>query len=406
MPVYEYRALDKKGKKNKGIIDAESEVQARLKLRSSGQFPVSISESRGRSVADRRGSSIHLFSRVKPEDVSVMTRQLATLMGAGIPLVQALTSLVDQTGNALFKKIIAEIKEQVNEGSSLTNALEEHPKLFSSIYINMVRAGEASGSLDVVLDKLADFSEKQEALRGKLRAALVYPIFMAFIGTGILFVLITYIVPNITQVFDEMDKVLPLPTLFLIGLSDFLKNYWWLACIVLCLIVFGVKRFVETPYGHRLLDFMKLKAPVLGPVAQKIIFARFASTLASLLGSGVELIAAMTIMRAIVNNVHIAEVIDEAMLQIRKGKNMSDSLALSPWFPPMFVQMIAIGEQSGELEGMLGKVAKAYEREVETAVMGMTSLIEPIMIVAMGAAVGFVVLSILLPIFEMNQMVG
>jgi len=406
MPVYEYRALDKKGKKNKGIIDAESEVQARLKLRSSGQFPVSISESRGRSVADRRGSSIHLFSRVKPEDVSVMTRQLATLMGAGIPLVQALTSLVDQTGNVLFKKIIAEIKEQVNEGSSLTNALEEHPKLFSSIYINMVRAGEASGSLDVVLDKLADFSEKQEALRGKLRAALVYPIFMAFIGTGILFVLITYIVPNITQVFDEMDKVLPLPTLFLIGLSDFLKNYWWLACIVLCLIVFGVKRFVETSYGHRLLDFMKLKAPVLGPVAQKIIFARFASTLASLLGSGVELIAAMTIMRAIVNNVHIAEVIDEAMLQIRKGKNMSDSLALSPWFPPMFVQMIAIGEQSGELEGMLGKVAKAYEREVETAVMGMTSLIEPIMIVAMGAAVGFVVLSILLPIFEMNQMVG
>jgi len=406
MPVYEYRALDKKGKKTKGIIDAESEVQARLKLRSGGQFPVSISESRGRSVAERRGGPIHLFNRVKPEDVSVMTRQLATLMGAGIPLVQALASLVDQTGNALLKKIIAEIKEQVNEGSSLTNALEEHPKLFSSIYINMVRAGEASGSLDVVLDKLADFSEKQEALRGKLRAALVYPIFMAFIGTGILFVLITYIVPNITQVFDEMDKVLPLPTLFLLGLSDFLKNYWWLACIVLCLIVFGVKRFVETPYGHRLLDFMKLKAPVLGPVAQKIIFARFASTLASLLGSGVELIAAMTIMRAIVNNVHIAEVIDEAMLQIRKGKNMSDSLALSPWFPPMFVQMIAIGEQSGELEGMLSKVAKAYEREVETAVMGMTSLIEPIMIVAMGAAVGFVVLSILLPIFEMNQMVG
>ncbi len=406
MPVYEYRALDKKGKKTKGIIDAESEVQARLKLRSGGQFPVSISESRNSSVVGKQGRQVHLFSRVKPEDVSVMTRQLATLMGAGIPLVQALSSLVDQTGNSQLKKIIAEIKEQVNEGSSLTNALEEHPKLFSSIYINMVRAGEASGSLDVVLDKLADFGEKQETLRGKLRAALVYPIFMAFIGTGILFVLITYIVPNITQVFDEMDKVLPLPTLFLIGLSDFLKNYWWLASIVLCLIVFGVKRFVETPYGHRLLDFMKLKAPVLGPVTQKIIFARFASTLASLLGSGVELITAMTIMRAIVNNVHIAEVIDEAMLQIRKGKNMSDSLALSPWFPPMFVQMIAIGEQSGELEGMLGKVAKAYEREVETAVMGMTSLIEPIMIVAMGAAVGFVVLSILLPIFEMNQMVG
>ncbi len=406
MAVYEYKALDRNGKKTKGIVDAESESQARLKLRSSGQYPVSIYESRRRSSADTQGRMFSLFKRVKPEDISVMTRQLATLLGAGIPLVQALNSLVDQTSNPLLKKNIAEIKELVNEGKTLTQAMEEHPKLFSTIFVNMVRAGEASGSLDVVLEKLADFGEKQESLRGKLRAALVYPVFMAVIGTGILFFLITYIVPNITKVFDQMDKVLPLPTLFLIGLSGFLKNYWWLVVGIVCGIFFGIRWFIQSPRGRIFFDLVQLRSPVIGKVVQKVILARFASTLASLLGSGVELITAMTIMRAIVNNYHVAEVIDRAMLQISKGKNMADSLSFSPWFPPMFVQMIAVGEKSGNLEGMLAKVAKAYEREVETAIVGMTSLIEPAMIVGMGAAVGFVVLSILLPIFEMNQMIG
>ena len=229
---------------------------------------------------------------------------------------------------------------------------------------------------------------------------------MAFIGTAILFVLITYIVPNITQVFNEMDKVLPGPTLFLLGLSDFLKRYWWGLLIGAAGAVIGIRWFVEKPYGRNLWDLVKLKSPVIGPVIRKVILARFASTLGSLLGSGVELMTAMKIVRTLVNNVHVGRVIDEAMVQIQKGENMADSLSSSEWFPPMFVQMIAVGEQSGNLEVMLKKVAKAYEREVETAIMGMTSLIEPIMIVAMGAAVGFVVLSILLPIFEMNQMIG
>jgi len=407
MPVYEYRALNKKGKNTKGIIDAESESQARSKLRSSGNYPVSIKKSRNRSGSKgRKGTTVGLFERVKSEEISVFTRQLATLLGAGIPLIQALNSLVDQTGNSTLKKVIAQIKESVNEGNTLTKALAEHPKLYSSIYVNMVRAGEASGSLDVVLEKLADFSEKQEVLKGRLRAALVYPVFMAFIGTAILFVLITYIVPNITQVFNDMDQVLPLPTLFLITLSDFLKGYWWGLLVVGGMVVIGARWFVQRAYGRKLWDLVKLRSPVVGPVAQKVILARFASTLGSLLGSGVGLMTAMNIVRALVDNVHIAEVIDEAMTRIQKGKNMADSLSSSEWFPPMFVQMIAVGEQSGNLEEMLDKVAQAYEREVETAIMGMTSMIEPIMIVAMGAAVGFVVLSILLPIFEMNQMIG
>ena len=407
MPVYEYRALDKKGKNLKGIIDAESESQARSKLRSSGKYPVSIKVSRSKSsLAGKKSGTIGLFERVKSEEINIMTRQLATLLGAGIPLIQCLTSLVDQTGNSALKKVIAQIKESVNEGNTLTQALGEHPKLFTSIYVNMVRAGEASGSLDVVLEKLADFGEKQEALIGRLRAALIYPVFMAFIGTAILFVLITYIVPNITQVFNEMNKVLPLPTLFLIGLSEFLKDYWWGLLIAGCLAVLGIRWFIRKSYGRSAWDLVKLKSPVVGNVIQKVILARFASTLGSLLGSGVGLMTSMKIVRTLINNVHVSEVIDEAMAQIQKGQNMADSLSSSVWFPPMFVQMIAVGEQSGSLEGMLKKVAKAYEREVETSIMGMTSLIEPIMIVAMGAAVGFVVLSILLPIFEMNQMIG
>ena len=404
MPVFEYHALDAKGKNIKGIVDADSEVQARMKLRSQGRYPVSIAVSRSKQ-GKTGGHGIGLFERVKSEEISIMTRQLATLLGAGIPLVQCLDSLVAQTRNSVLKKVIAQIKGSINEGNTLTNAFGEHPKLFSSIFINMVRAGEASGALDIVLERLADFGEKQEVLKGRLRAALVYPIFMAVIGSAILFILITYIVPNITQVFNEMDQVLPLPTLFLIGMSDFLKIYWWAFLIFWALVFFGLRAFIVRPSGRAFWDLFKLKIFIIGPVVQKVTLARFSSTLGSLLESGVGLMTSMQIVRTLVNNVHVARVIDKAMEQIQKGQSMTDALSDSEWFPPMFVQMIAVGEQSGNLEVMLDKVAKAYEREVETAIMGMTSLIEPLMIAIMGMAVGFIVLSILLPIFEMNQMI-
>lgn len=407
MAVFEYRALDSKGKNQKGIIDANSESQARTKLRSLGKYPVSIAlTSMERSKAGGRKPGMILFGRVKSEEVSLMTRQLSTLLGAGIPLVQALDSLIAQTRNAMLKKVIAQIKGAVNEGNSLTNALGEHPKIFSSVFINMVRAGEASGTLDIVLERLADFAEKRDELQGRFRAALVYPVFMGVIGSAILFILITYIVPNITQVFSEMNRVLPLPTLFLIGLSDFLKIYWWAVFILVTLILMGLRYLIGKPSGKRLWDFIKLKSFILGPVHQKVILARFSSTLGSLLESGVGLMMSMQIVQALVDNVHISKVIDEAMEQIRKGQSMTVALSNSEWFPPMFIQMIAVGEQSGNLEGMLKKVSKAYERDVEIAIVGMTSLIEPLMIVGMGLAVGFIVLSILLPIFEMNQMVG
>ena len=407
MSVFEYRALNAKGKNVKGIIDANSEPHARTKLRSQGKYPVSITLSTNKEGNTTSGGhGLSLFRRIKPGEISNITRQLATLMGAGIPLVQSLESLIEQTRNPALKRVIAQIKGSVNEGNTLTSALGEHPGLFSSIFINMVRAGEASGSLDIVLERLAEFTEKQEALKAKFQAALVYPVFMAFIGTAILFILITYIVPNITQVFDEMDKALPLPTLFLISLSDFLKSFWWILPILFAISLSAVRFFIRQDFGRSVWDLIKLRTPVTGTVMQKIILARIASTLGSLLDNGVGLMASMQIIQTLVNNVHVANVIDEAMKQIEKGQSMTVALSDSPWFPPMFVQMVAVGEQSGNLESMLKKVSRAYERDVETAIMAMTSLLEPAMIILMGLAVGFVVLSILLPIFEMNQMIG
>jgi len=408
MPVYEYTALDRAGKNVVGIIDADSTVAARQKLRASGKYPVQIKETTAKAKSESAaGFSLpSLFNRITPDDIHALTRQLATLLNAGIPLVGALDALMEQTTSPPLKKIIAQIKESVNEGNSLTVSLTRHPKLFSNIYINMVRAGEASGSLDVVLDRLAEFGEHQQALKGRFQAALVYPIFMAIIGTGVLFFLLSFVVPNLTRIFTEMKQVLPLPTTILIWFSDFMRSYWWAILVVIVASIIGIKEFIKSPKGRHIWDTLKLHLPVIGQINRKIALSRFGRTLGSLLQSGVPLITSLQIVRNIVNNVLIGAVIDEAMEDIQAGKSLNLALSRSIWFPPVFRQMVSVGEQSGDLEGMLHKVADSYEREVETRITGMTALIEPIMILFMAAIVGFIVISILLPIFEMNQMIN
>ena len=408
MPVYEYTALDRAGKNVVGIIDADSTVAARQKLRASGKYPVQIKETTAKAKSESAaGFSLpSLFNRITPDDIHALTRQLATLLNAGIPLVGALDALMEQTTSPPLKKIIAQIKESVNEGNSLTVSLTRHPKLFSNIYINMVRAGEASGSLDVVLDRLAEFGEHQQALKGRFQAALVYPVFMAIIGTGVLFFLLSFVVPNLTRIFTEMKQVLPLPTTILIWFSDFMRSYWWAILVVIVAIIIGIREFIKSPKGRHIWDTLKLHLPVIGQINRKIALSRFGRTLGSLLQSGVPLITSLQIVRNIVNNVLIGAVIDEAMEDIQAGKSLNLALSKSIWFPPVFRQMVSVGEQSGDLEGMLHKVADAYEREVETRITGMTALIEPIMILFMAAIVGFIVISILLPIFEMNQMIN
>jgi general secretion pathway protein F len=350
-------------------------------------------------------SAFRSLKRIKPGEIHTMTRQLSILLGAGLPLVKSLEALIAQITNPPFKKIMAQIKDSVNEGNSLATSLSQHPKVFSNFYINMVYSGEASGLLDVVLRNLAEFGEQQQALRSRFKAALAYPIFMSLIGIGVLFFLITVIIPNITSIFIEMNQALPLPTIILIEVSHILKSYWWILVLIFLGIIILIRQGKRRPRFLYLWDKMKLKSPLLGPILQKIYLARFGSTLGSLLQSGVPLVSALKIVGKIIENSQISGVIESAVDDISAGRDLASTLSRSRWFPPMVIQMISVGEQSGELESMLNKIAETHEREVESNIIALTSILEPIMILVMGLVVGFVVISILLPIFEMNQMI-
>jgi len=410
MPVYEYIALDRKGNKIKGIIDAGSLSSARIKLRETEVYPVELRESeagRGKDAtpaAEVAGAG--LFKKVGLREVAAMTRQLSTLLGAGLPLVPSLTTLVAQTTNRQMKATLAQIRENVNEGNSLTSSMSHFPQIFPPLYVNMVRAGEASGTINLVLERLADFMEGQQALRTKIRSALAYPILMFLIGTLVLFFLITFVVPNITKIFSEMHQNLPTITIFLIAVSGFFKNFWWGIAIAVTAAFFFLRYGIQnTESGQYWWDRLKLKAPLFGALNQKMAMARFSRTLGTLLQSGVPLLTAMNIVRNVVNNRIIADEILHASREIEEGQNLSAPLARGGLFPPIAIEMISVGEQSGNLEAMLYRIADAYEKEVEANVIMLTSLLEPIMILVMGLIVGFVVVSVLLPIFEMNQLV-
>ena len=407
MPVYEYTALDTKGKTVSGIINAESSGTARQKLRASRNFPVSIKEVRDTAAikAPSSVSIIRYFARVKPYEVSMLTRQLATLVGAGFPLVSALDTLIPQTRSQVFKKILAKIKDSIVEGNSFAQSLSLYPGTFSSLYVNMVMAGETSGALEIVLERLADITEKQQALKHRIRSALAYPILMSLIGALVLFLLLTFIVPSITSIFTDMNQTLPAPTLFLISISNFFKIYWWIIFIVIGLMLLTLRMTKKTVKGHYFFDKIKLLLPGFGILTKKLAVARFARTLGSLLENGISMLPALGIVKNIVENVLIADIIEEASQEVGKGQGLGSALAESKIFPDLSVQMIKVGEQSGELEAMLNKIADVFENEVETSVMSMTSLLEPVMILIMGIIVGFIVLSICLPIFEMNQLV-
>lgn len=407
MPVYEYTALNDKGKKLKGIIDAQSTVAARQKLRESNIYLTDLQESSGAKKDSPLKQPLGgLFRKVGSREVTVMTRQLATLLGAGLPLVQSLATLIAQTSHPQLKTILSQIKEEVNEGSSFSQTMTHYPQVFPAFYLNMVRAGEASGTLHLVLERLADFSEKQQALKGRVRAALAYPLFMFLIGSVVLFFLVAFVVPNVTRIFDEMHQTLPLITILLIGVSRFLETFWWLIVAGLIGAFVALKYFLsKTQKGRTLLDRTLLALPVVGQMNRKIAVARFSRTLGTLLESGVPLLASLEIVRNIVGNSLISDAIQKAGNEVREGQSLSAPLARSGLFPAISVEMISVGEQSGNLEPMLYRIAEAYEKEVESSITMLTSLLEPIMILVMGLAVGFIVVSILLPIFEMNQLV-
>lgn len=407
MPVYEYTALDIKGKTISGIIDADSSRSALQKLRASKTYPVSIEEVHDTAAikAPKTFSVLRPFTRVKPQEVSMMTRQLATLLGAGLPLVPAIAALTSQTRSQSFKKMLAKIKDSIVEGNSFARSLSLFPGTFSALYINMVTAGETSGALEIVLERLADITEKQQALKNRIRSAMAYPILMSLIGVLVLFLLLTFIVPNITSIFTDMNQTLPAPTLFLIRISDIFKIYWWIILIGIAAAVLILRRINKTVKGGYVFDKIKLQLPRLGLLTKKLAVARFSRTLGSLLENGVSMLPALGIVKNIVGNALIAGAIEDASKEVSKGKGLGSALAESKIFPDLSIQMIQVGEQSGKLEEMLNKVADVFESEVEGSIMTMTSLLEPVMILMMAVIVGFIVLSICLPIFEMSQLV-
>lgn len=408
MPIYEYSALNIKGKTVNDIIDAESIGAARQKLRAANIYPTSITEVYDTASAqkDEIPYLSRLFSKkVKQPEIAMMTRQLATLLAAGFPLVSAIYTLIPQSGSAIFKRILSQIKDAIEEGSSFAEALALYPDTFSDMYINMVRSGESSGTLELVLERLADISEKQQALNNRIRSALTYPVLMFIMGLLVLYFLLAYVVPRITTIFSDMGQVLPAPTRFLITTSELFQSGWWMILLGILLIMVGFSRLKKSDKGMYWYDKTKLSLPGFGNLTTKLAVARFTRTLGTLLENGVSLLQALRIVKNIVGNRLIAESIEIAATDVEKGGGLGKSLEAAHIFPHISIQMIQVGEQSGELETLLNKVADIYENEVETTVVGLSTLLEPVIILFMGVIVLFIVLSILLPIFEMNQLI-
>ncbi|MEW6427692.1 MAG: type II secretion system F family protein [Thermodesulfobacteriota bacterium] len=405
MPVYHYTAYTAAGRQTTGIVDAESGRAALQKLRGLGVYPLSIEERRDEDAAGG-SAAMHFFSsRPSRDEVHGATRQLATLLGAGIPLVAALQGLQQQKLSHAFRPVLARIKEIVREGKPFSLALSSYPRIFSEVYVSMVRAAEASGSLDVVLERLADLGEHQQLVRNRVLAALIYPIFMTVIGTCILLGLLMYVVPGVTEMFAEMGHALPWPTVFLIRLSGFAQRWWWLLPLIVLTSILAVSYLRRLPAGRMMLDRMVLAMPVVGGLRQGLALGRFARTAAGLLESGVPLLQVLRISRNVVAAAPIAAALDAAALEVENGRKLSASLAGSRWFPPMVIQMLAAGEKSGTLDRMFEKIARAYEQRSEAKVTALTSLLEPVMILGMGLVVGFIVMAILLPIFDMQQLI-
>jgi len=333
-----------------------------------------------------------------------MSRQLATLLGAGVQLVDALGTLSEQSVRPALKRILSQVRERVREGSSLADALANHGATFSDLYVGMVRAGEAAGALEIVLNRLADYGEKQAEFIAKVQGALTYPIIMLCVGTAIMTFLVTYVVPQVATIFEQNHAALPLATQILISFSNFLIGYWILILLGLAAIAASIVVGLSTPRGRRFYDRGVLKMPYIGPTVIKVICARFARTLATLLSSGVQLLAALEAVKLVVNNRLLAEAIENSRVSIREGHGMAQTLGQSHLFPPLLVEMIRVGERSGELEPMLERVADSYEREVASALAQITTVLEPMMTLAMAAGIVFMMLAVLMPIFQLNQL--
>ena len=413
MPVFEYKGFDARGKAVKAIKEADSAKALQLNLRKEGVMVTEVAATGGDS--SKKGTEdgggllsaeidFSRFQTISVDELSVATRQLATLLQAGVPMVESLTALIDQVENGAFKRMLAQVKTDVNEGSALASALEKH-KPFDHIFVNMVRAGESSGTLDLVLERLADFKEGQARLKGEIIASLFYPVIMMVVGAGLMGVLFTVVVPKITKIFEHSNAQLPWMTQVLIFISSAGRDYWWVFILAAVAGVFIFRKWVATKKGRANWDRIVLRLPIFGSLFRMIAVARFSRTLSTLLNAGVSLLTSLEITRNVVNNTVMSKSLNDTADAIREGEEIAPPLKRSKQFPPMVIHMIAIGEKSGQLEQMLHRVADSFEHRVDNRLRALTALLTPLMILAMGGAVGFIVFSILKPILQMNTLI-
>ncbi len=402
MPIFDYKALTPDGKNRKGIVEADSGKSARVKLKKQGLIVTEVTEKS--AAKPNSGSSIPFFGgKVSVTEVALMTRQLASLVKANIPLVEALTALVDQTENEKLKVVLEQVRQNVNEGSSLAKATAQHTRVFDTIFVNMIEAGESSGTLGMVLIRLADLKEAQMRLRSKVISGMTYPALMMGVSAFLMLAIFTFVIPKITQIFESMNKPMPAMTKVMIFISDAIVTWWFLFIGAGFAAVTLFRRSIATEAGKAKWDAFKLKIPVVGPLVRMIAVTRFSNTMSTLLGSGVPILTCMTIARNLVDNVPIAKAISNARENITEGQSIAEPLRRSGEFPPMMIHMISIGEKTGELADMLQNVAETYEDQVNSRIDAMTALLEPMMIIAMGGAIGFIVLSVFMPLMEMTN---
>ena len=405
MTVYTYKATDKNGKYVEGDISASDYKAAIQQIRKLNYFPVKVSEGKGSSKFSF-GMALSMPSWGSPipvKDLMTFTQQLATLVDSGLTLDDGLSTLVKLSETEKTRSVLADIRKQVHAGSSFADALAEHPKVFSKLYVNMIRAGEAGGILGEALSRLALFMEKSVELKNSIRSAMVYPAILTLVGGTAVIVLITFVIPQFSKLFEEMGAALPIPTQIMLGLSSLIIDYWPALILGFTGFIAAFNLYLRTNSGRLKWDGMLLKLPLFGPLIQKIEVSRFSLTLATLLKSGVPILQAMEIVRSIIINRVISDSIIVIQQALKKGQGLSGPLQKAGVFPPMAVHMITVGETSGALDKMLTKVSNTYDKEVEQSIKQVISLIEPMMILFMAVVIGFIVVSMLLAIFSAND---
>ena len=407
MPAFEFKGLNRAGKEVAGVRDADSEKALRAALKREGIFITRVGrgQKKGQGLLATEIDFEQYLERISQSDIALFSRQLATLTRQASPSSKRSARRLTKPIRKSFGGFSPKSVRMSVKGSSLAGALEQHPTVFSPIFPNMIRAGEASGTLDQVLARLADFTENSVKLKSKVQSAMMYPIIMVLIGGAILAGLFVFVIPQITQIFEDSGQDLPLTTL-LIAASHFLRNYYWLMLLLVIAFFWGFRKWKRTPKGSYSWDKIKLRIPVVGKLILMIGVARFTRTLATLLRSGVPLLKALDITKNVLGNQLLVEVVEKARLSVKEGSSLADPLKTSGKFPPIVVHMIAIGEQSGALEDMLAVVSDTYESQVDSKIAGLTSLLEPLMILGMGITIGVIVFAVLLPIMQMNELLN